>query len=254
MYFIKCLLIASCLLPTFSVVAESCAPDRIDEVARIERVIDGDTVQLDDGRHLRLIGINAMETGKDGQPSEPYADEASDALASLLKSQTTVGIRLDVERLDQYHRLLAHLYTSGSQSVEEWMLANGYALLITIPPNLWNLECYRQAEKRAQIQEKGLWSRPYYKVMDSVILNNEAHGFHVVKGLVRDVGETDKSLWLNLEGELSIRIDRSDLPYFDGMRIVELKNHEVMVRGWVHHDNDRPVIRLRHAVSLQVLN
>lgn len=64
--FFHCLLFTSCLLATFSVVAESCVPDHIDEFSRLKRVVDGDTIELDDGRHLRLIGINATETGKYG--------------------------------------------------------------------------------------------------------------------------------------------------------------------------------------------
>ena len=172
----------------------------------------------------------------------------------MLKTQSTVGLRFDEEHHDRYHRLLVHLYTSESRSVENWMLENGYALVIAIPPNLWNLECYRQAEQRAQTQEKGLWSQQYYYVMDAATLNAVTQGFHIVKGRVNNVGETDSSLWLNLEGGLALRIDRGDLAYFNGISIMKLKNHEVLVRGWVHYDDDLPVMRLRHSVSLQVIN
>ena len=134
------------------------------------------------------------------------------------------------------------------------MLENGYASVIAIPPNVWNLECYRQAERRAQTQHKGLWSETYHHIAESVTLDKDTHGFHIVKGRVNHVGETDKSLWLDLDGGIALRIDRGDLPYFAGIKIMELKNHVIIVRGWVHQDDDRPVMRLRHAVSLQVLD
>jgi endonuclease YncB( thermonuclease family) len=252
--FFQCLLPASCLLVASFAVAESCAPDRIDEFAKIARIFDGDTIQLEDGRRVRLIGINAAETGKDGQPSEPYADEAREALLSLLKPQSTVAMRFDEERHDQYRRLLAHLYTPETLSVEAWLLENGYAQLIAIPPNLWNLACYRQAEQRAQTQRKGMWSQSYYQAIDAAAFGNNIHGFRSISGRVNHVGETAKSFWLDLYGGVALRIDRDDIQYFDGIKFTELKNHKVIARGWVHGDANRPVMRIRHPVSLQVLD
>ena len=239
---------------TWQAVAQGCAPDHIDEYARVKRVFDGDTIELEDGRHVRLIGVNAMETGKDGKPSEPYADEAREALSSLLEPHTRIGMRLDEEHHDQYHRLLAHLYTSGSNSIEAWLLENGYALVIAVPPNVWNLECYRQAEQRARMRQKGLWSESYETVTDAATLDNDAQGFHVIKGRVNQVNDTAKSVWLDLEGGVALRIDRGDLHNFDGIKFKELLQRQVIARGWVHRDHDRAVIRLRHSALLEVLN
>ena len=234
--------------------AASCAPDRIDEYAKVKQVFDGDTILLADGRKLRLIGINSPELGKDERPPEPYADQAHRALSSLLKPHSTVGIRYDQERHDQYHRVLAHLYTPESDSIEAWLLENGYAMMIAIPPNVWNLDCYRQAEQRAQKQQKGLWSRSLYQVIEAEKLDADTHGFRIIRGRVKHVGESGKSVWLDLEGGAALRIDRQDLHYFADIKPLELENRQVIVRGWVHHEIDRPVMRLRHSAVLQVLD
>lgn len=234
--------------------AASCAPDRIDEYAKVKQVFDGDTIQLTDGRKLRLVGINSPELGKEDRPPEPYADQAHHALSSVLKPHSTVGIRYDQERHDQYHRVLAHLYTPESDSIEAWLLENGYAMMIAIPPNVWNLDCYRQAEQRAQKQQKGLWSQSLYQAIAAEKLDADTHGFRIIRGRVKHVGESRKSVWLDLEGGAALRIDRQDLHYFTDIKPLELENRDVIARGWVHHEIDRPVMRLRHSAVLQVLD
>ena len=51
---------------------------------QVERVVDGDTLRLKDGRSVRMIGLNAPETGKTGQSAEPFADAARKRLQSLV--------------------------------------------------------------------------------------------------------------------------------------------------------------------------
>ncbi len=46
----------------------------------VQRVVDGDTVRLKDGRSVRMIGVNAPETGKKGRPDEPFAVAARQRL------------------------------------------------------------------------------------------------------------------------------------------------------------------------------
>ena len=52
--------------------------------AQVERVVDGDTLRLKDGRSVRMIGLNAPETGKKGQSAEPFADAARKRLQTLV--------------------------------------------------------------------------------------------------------------------------------------------------------------------------
>ena len=46
--------------------------------AVVQHVIDGDTFVLDDGRHVRMLGVNAPEAGFRGKLPEPFAVEATD--------------------------------------------------------------------------------------------------------------------------------------------------------------------------------
>lgn len=52
----------------------------------VQRVVDGDTVRLKDGRSVRMIGINAPETGKKGRSGEPFAVAAHQRLQALVNA------------------------------------------------------------------------------------------------------------------------------------------------------------------------
>ena len=77
----------------------------------VQRVVDGDTVRLEDGRSVRMIGLNAPEIGKKGRPDEPFAVAARLRLQTLVDaSEGRVGLVPGRERKDHYGRTLAHLY------------------------------------------------------------------------------------------------------------------------------------------------
>ena len=90
----------------------SCAEE--DEDVEVACVIDGDTLDLencgeDAGVRVRLLGIDAPETEKPGQPAECYANEAWDFLSDLLLGEE-VTVSYDKECTDIYDRTLAYLW------------------------------------------------------------------------------------------------------------------------------------------------
>ncbi len=94
-----------------------CAPGKINDYARVRYVYDGDTVLLEDGRKVRLIGLNAPELGRDDQAPEPRAAAARDALVAILDSHRQIGLRYGRERHDRYGRVLAHLYLEDGVNI-----------------------------------------------------------------------------------------------------------------------------------------
>jgi micrococcal nuclease len=90
----------------------------------VRHVLDGDTVILQNNQHVRLIGINAPELGKDGAPDQPLATRTRDRLAQLMRGQR-VTLAFERERQDHYGRLLAHVYLPDGRDVEEILLREG---------------------------------------------------------------------------------------------------------------------------------
>ena len=83
--------------------AVDCSSSHYDESIIVKRIVDGDTLQLTDGRRLRLIGINTPERGKNGPPSEPLAKQAKQKLQQLVSMR--IKLRWGKEKQD-LHLLL----------------------------------------------------------------------------------------------------------------------------------------------------
>ncbi|MFD2371952.1 thermonuclease family protein [Brevibacillus sp. GCM10020057] len=126
--------------------------------ATVERVVDGDTVELSTGEKVRLIGVDTPETVKPNTPVQPYGKEASDYSKKLLTGQR-VKLKFDVEPYDKYKRLLAYMYLPDGTFVNEKLVREGYARIMTIPPNVAHADLFLAAEREAREQNRGLWGK-----------------------------------------------------------------------------------------------
>lgn len=126
----------------------------------VRRIIDGDTVELSDGRLVRYIGVDAPESrrregGQWVEDPEPFAAAATEANRALVAGRR-VRLEYDAQRLDRYGRTLAYVYVED-RMVNEALLAHGYAELLTIPPNVRYAERFREAVAQARRAGRGLW-------------------------------------------------------------------------------------------------
>lgn len=230
-----------------------CRSNQSDESARIEHVHDGDTVWLADGRKVRIIGINTPELARDEHPAEPLALEARNRLRQLLGKSPRVRLRHGREKTDRYGRLLAHLFLPDGRNISEQLLRDGLAYTLTVPPNLWQTDCYQRAEQAARRQQKGLWDRKHFQPLQVNDLSPETRGFHIVRGRLTRIGKSRKAIWLNFGRQFAVRIVRDDLPYFNNVNFEKLKGKRLEVRGWVQYHNHQSRMRIRHAAALQIL-
>jgi micrococcal nuclease len=143
----------------------------------VERVVDGDTIILTGGGKVRYLGIDAPEMPKDGQPEEFLASEAKEENARLVYNQT-LRLEFDLERYDQYGRLLAYLFLPDGKMVNAELVRRGLARVYLIPPNLHYqtalVDCQRQAIQKHQ----GLWNIPPPSEESIYICNPKAWRFH----------------------------------------------------------------------------
>lgn len=87
--------------------------------AKIERVIDGDTVVTTANEHIRLLGINAPETSS----NEKYSQQAKQYLTSLIDNKS---VRLESYGTDLYGRTLAYIFL-GNEDANKMVVENGLA-------------------------------------------------------------------------------------------------------------------------------
>jgi endonuclease YncB( thermonuclease family) len=215
-------------------------------------VYDGDSLRLEDGCKLRLIGIDTPELGRDGAPDQPGAEVARARLQELLDAQGgRVLLRLGREARDRYGRRLVHLYRPDGRNLARLLLAEGLGFAIAVPPNLSHLGCHFDAEGQARSARRGLWrSDP---AVDAADLPANAEGFHLVRGWIKRVGKSRRALWLNLHGGLALRVDRPDLQYFSALEADARLGRALEVRGWIYRRKGEQRMQLRHPASLRWL-
>jgi endonuclease YncB( thermonuclease family) len=118
--------------------------------AVVARVIDGDTIEMEDGHLVRYIGIDAPERG------EPYYWEARWANNNLVAGKQ-VRLEKDVTGKDRYGRLLRYVWI-GDTMVNAELVKHGYAYSYSYDPNLRYQEHLLRLEKEAREQRWGLWN------------------------------------------------------------------------------------------------
>jgi micrococcal nuclease len=134
---------------------EDPAPGVSGELAEVASITDGDTFRTADGDRVRLIGIDTPEVDQDAC----FADEATDALADLIPPGTAVRLVLDVEVRDRFGRLLAYVERAeDGLFVNEELARQGFALQLTVPPNVARAEELGAAVAEAREEGRGLWS------------------------------------------------------------------------------------------------
>lgn len=120
------------------------------ENATVAKVVDGDTIELTDGRRVRYIGINTPER------DQPFYAEATAANRQLVEGRA-VQLEFDVETFDQYGRSLAYVWVAGVMANLE-IVNRGFANAYTVPPNVHYEAEFRQAERVAREAGRGLWA------------------------------------------------------------------------------------------------
>lgn len=119
----------------------------------VVRIVDGDTIECRRLGRVRLIGMDTPEMSQG-----PFGVEAAVALAALIPVGTPASLEQDVEPRDRYNRVLAYVWRD-SVMVNWQLVRNGWAVLLTYPPNVRYVEWFTDAQRLAREENKGLWGR-----------------------------------------------------------------------------------------------
>jgi micrococcal nuclease len=127
--------------------------------ATLARVVDGDTLLLSGGVRVRLIGIDTPEIAHPDFGNECFGPEAQRYAEHLLRPGDKLRLVTDVERYDRYGRLLAYVYRAADGLfVNARIIGQGYAYVLTIPPDVAHAGLFRRLARQARAHHRGLWA------------------------------------------------------------------------------------------------
>ncbi|MDD5730651.1 MAG: thermonuclease family protein [Candidatus Omnitrophica bacterium] len=135
----------------------------------VSRAVDGDTLKLENGERVRLIGIDTPEmheseklmrdsrkTNQDVETIKGLGRRSYEFTRKLVEGRR-VSLEFDVEKKDKYGRLLAYVYLKDGTFVNAEIVKEGYASLMTIPPNVKYADLFLKLYRQAREGRKGLW-------------------------------------------------------------------------------------------------
>ena len=129
----------------------------------VTKVIDGDTIELENGQKVRYIGIDTPETVDPRRKVECFGKEASDKNKELVLNKRVQLVK-DVSETDKYGRLLRYVYVNDPSIdsgqvifVNNTLVREGFANASTYPPDVKFALQFKKAEEEARAQGKGLW-------------------------------------------------------------------------------------------------
>ncbi len=135
----------------------------------VVRAVDGDTLKLENGERVRLIGIDTPEvyestklyrdskkSGQDIKAIQALGKRSSGFTRDLVEGKR-VRLEFDVEKRDKYQRLLAYVYLKDGIFVNAEIVKQGYASLMTYPPNIKYVDTFKELYQEARVNNRGLW-------------------------------------------------------------------------------------------------
>jgi endonuclease YncB( thermonuclease family) len=213
-------------------VAAGCAFEPQGE-GRVAAVIDARTLRLQDGREVRLAGIEPVTTERSNRGS---------AALSAIVANRDVTLSGEDDTPDRYGRQPAFAFIDGSDTpVQGVLLAQGEALVSGTVTGKDCAAALLAAEAEARRAKRGIWADP------AAIKNAESPGdilagigrFAVVEGKVLSVRQAGATTYLNFgrnwTRDFAVTISRRMIGAFEaaGTSLKSLENRRIRVRGWV---------------------
>ena len=126
------------------------------EEAVVARVLDGDTVELEDGKKIRYLHIDTPEIAHNGvEQDQCFAQEARQLNQELVQGKT-VQLEYDLNCADRFGRTLAFVSVEG-RMVNQILIERGYAELAIYAPNVALEDEFKALEEQARETQAGLW-------------------------------------------------------------------------------------------------
>lgn len=214
---------------------------------RVIKVIDGDTIVLENNKRVRLLGVNTPEIENRSRPAEPGGNEAKKWLQGKLQG-CTVYLEYDQQTRDHYKRILAHVYLPDGEHINLSLVRNGLATVTLIPPNLLHADILIKAQQQAEAKKLGIWSMKQYQPRQLAKLTEKPFGWQRYRVRATALKRNRRFSRLIIGKNMDLSIANHDLALFPSLETY--LNKPLEVRGWVSRKKNRFSIRIQHPSAL----
>ncbi|HKT16762.1 MAG TPA: thermonuclease family protein [Stellaceae bacterium] len=217
--------------------------------ARVAAVESDATLDLADGRKLRLAGIDLPSRGA-------LARQARDALSDLVLRKD-IELRSAGAPRDRQGRVLAHIFV-GPIWIEGELLRRGLALVHGTADTRLGVAAMLRLERQARRYRRGLWADPAYAIIEAADAGKFAGSFRLVTGTVSEAAKTSRGIVLRFGPEgsaaLAALIDARALKLCQeaGLDPLGLQGKRLLLRGFIDGTR-RPLLAITHPEQIEIL-
>jgi micrococcal nuclease len=234
-------------------------------VRAVARVLDAETLALDDGSEVRLIGALAprhLDSGSEGS-TWPPEQQAVAELERLVLGKS-VQLEFSGRRADRYGRLLAHVFLRDGDvrvSVQAHMLRSGHARVYVLRDSEACTDELLAAERIAREAGTGLWSHAAYQIRSAEDVRGLLRyrgTYQIIEGQVLETEDVRGQVYLNFgenwREDFTVIIRASDRRSMEaaGFDPKALKGRRIRVRGWLLR-RAGPAIEVQHQTQIELV-
>jgi len=125
------------------------------EQFNVVKILDGDTIILNNDERVRLIGVDTTEKSHPLKPVEFYSKEATEFTKKLVEGKD-VRLEFDKEKRGKYGRLLAYVFLLDGTFVNAEIIRQGYGFAYTKYPFKY-MDTFVRLEEEAKKNKSGYW-------------------------------------------------------------------------------------------------
>ncbi len=220
-------------------------------LVHVKYVIDGDTVELQNGDKVRFLGVNTPELGHGKFRDEPLANQARQFVKRKIQGR---DVRLVGERpqKDKYGRRLAQLETPAGENLQTGLLERGLAFVVAVGDGDFDyVDNYILAETSARDANKGVWGDEFYAPISAKTAVDGRHrGYKRVRGTVKRVSRSRNNQTFHLQGDFRILVAHENWKAFFRGNPQTYVGQVVEARGWIFKSHGVTGIKIYHPAML----
>lgn len=233
---------------------------KITGIARVENVVDPFTLILDNGKILRLSGLDIP----DFNPRNPgdFALKTKEKLSNMLTDNKIKIYQTMNSKLGRTNRMgheLAHIVIEDSGKwIQGYLLEEGLARVRTTARNPDMASQMYETEVKARRNNKGIWGHTGFPVLNKDSAKEYTDSFQIVEGTIHKAAIVRNTIYLNFEEDwrkdFTIGIKAATRRDFskEGLDPLSWKGKHVRARGWLRSWNG-PYMEIDHPQAVEII-